>query len=160
MLVDGRRIKGLFGSFGRFGCVVVVSLLAAIPDWARSQSIEAIRQQSTPRLDGRLTESVWLSAQAITNLTQRDPNEGAPAIENTEVRFAYDDDALYVGARMFSSGPRAIRALATRRDREVSSQQIAISPVTYRHRCTVYTLPVTAAGVRLDYYHASDSEGD
>ena len=79
---------------------------------------------------------------------------------NTEVRFAYDDDALYVGARMFSRDPAAIRALITRRDREGSSEQIVVSLDTYRDRRTAYTFSVTPAGVRIDYYHATDSETD
>jgi hypothetical protein len=127
---------------------------------ANAQSIQAVRASDSPRLDGRLTEAVWHTAPAVTNLTQREPDEGAPAIENTEVRFAYDDDALYVGARMFSGDPNAIRALITRRDREGSSEQIVISLDTYHDRRTAYTFAVTPAGVRIDYYHATDSEGD
>ena len=76
------------------------------------------------------------------------------------MRFAYDDDALYVGARMFSRDPNAIRALVTRRDREGSSEQIVISLDTYRDRRTAYTFSVTPAGVRVDYYHSTDSESD
>jgi hypothetical protein len=139
---------------------VVVLFLAAVGVDARGQSIQAIRATEAPRLDGRLTEAAWQGAPSVTNLTQREPNEGAPAIENTEVRFAYDDDALYVGARMFSRNPAAIRALITRRDREGSSEQIVVSLDTYRDRRTAYSFSVTPAGVRMDYYHATDSEGD
>jgi hypothetical protein len=137
-----------------------LGLLAMTGAAAGAQSIQAVRAVSAPHLDGRLIEAVWQSAPAVTNLTQREPNEGAPAIENTEVRFAYDDNALYVGARMFSSDPGAIRALITRRDREGSSEQLIVSLDTYRDRRTAYTFAVTPAGVRIDYYHATDSEGD
>ena len=139
--------------------MVVVAAFLGSTD-ASAQSAQAVRASDSPRLDGRLTEAVWHTAPAVTNLTQREPDEGAPAIENTEVRFAYDDDALYVGARMFSSDPRAIRALITRRDREGSSEQIVISLDTYRDRRTAYTFAVTPAGVRVDYYHSTDSESD
>ena len=141
--------------------MVVVALLCGFSTAdARAQSIQAVRATDSPRLDGRLTEAIWQSAPAVTRLTQREPDEGAPANENTEVRFAYDDDALYVGARMFSRDPKAIRALITRRDREGSSEQIVISLDTYRDRRTAYTFCVTPAGVRIDYYHATDSESD
>jgi hypothetical protein len=154
-------LKQRFGQFDGFGCGVVVAVLLGITvTSAGAQSIEAVRASDSPRLDGRLTEAVWQTAPAVTNLTQREPDEGAPAIENTEVRFAYDDDALYVGARMFSGDPRAIRALITRRDREGSSEQIVISLDTYRDRRTAYTFSVTPAGVRIDYYHSTDSESD
>ena len=127
---------------------------------AGAQSAQAVRIADAPRLDGRLTEPVWQTANAVTNLTQREPDEGAPAIDGTEVRFAYDDDALYIGARMFSRDPGSIRALVTRRDVEGSSEQIVVSLDTYRDRRTAYTFAVTPAGVRIDYYHATDSESD
>ncbi|MFN2399140.1 MAG: hypothetical protein ABR543_10955 [Gemmatimonadaceae bacterium] len=38
---------------------------------------------------------------------QRDPAEGAPATQLTRVALAYDDDALYVAARMSSTRPVA-----------------------------------------------------
>ena len=143
-----------FVAFVKFGCVVVVALASV--STARAQSIQAIRIESAPRLDGRLAEAVWRTAPAVTQLTQREPNEGAPAIENTEVRFAYDDDALYVGARMFSANPRDIRALVTRRDNEGTSERIVVSLDTYHDRRTAFTFAVTPAGVRLDSYHDSD----
>jgi len=155
------ELKQPFGQLNGPGRGVVVALLLAFTSTrAHTQSIQAVRTDDSPRVDGRLTETVWRSAPAVTNLTQREPNEGAPAIENTEVRFAYDDDALYIGARMFSADPNAIRALVTRRDREGSSEQIVISLDTYHDRRTAYTFSVTPAGVRIDYYHATDSEGD
>ena len=152
-------MKQRFGQFDGFRCGVVVAVFLGITARdAGAQSIQAVRVGDSPRVDGHLTEAVWHSAPAVTNLTQREPDEGARAIENTEVRFAYDDDALYVGARMFSGDPRAIRALITRRDREGSSEQIVISLDTYRDRRTAYTFSVTPAGVRIDYYHSTDSE--
>ena len=131
--------------------------VAASPGAA--QTIEAVRILGTsPRLDGRLTEDLWTTAPALTGLLQRDPNEGVPATERTEVRFAYDDDALYVGARMFSTAPGSIRALVTRHDREGSSEQLIVSLDTHHDRRTAYTFAVTPASVRIDYYHPSDDE--
>ncbi|MGH7471351.1 MAG: DUF5916 domain-containing protein, partial [Longimicrobiales bacterium] len=54
--------------------------------------------------------------------------------------------------------PGAVRALVTRRDREETSDQLRISLDTYRDYRTAYTFAVTAAGVRIDYYHAADFE--
>jgi hypothetical protein len=121
---------------------------------------QAVRVDQTPRVDGRLTEAVWRTAPAISGFTQREPDEGVAAPENTEVRIAYDDDALYVGARMYSRNPRDIRALVMKHDNVGSSETIAISLDTYRDRRTAYTFAVTPAGVRIDFYHSSDDEDD
>ena len=45
-------------------------------------------------LDGRLDEDVWMRAVPATNFLQRDPDNGQPATEQTEVRFVYARDRL------------------------------------------------------------------
>ncbi|HEV2146738.1 MAG TPA: DUF5916 domain-containing protein [Longimicrobiaceae bacterium] len=111
-----------------------------------------------PTVDGRLDEAVWQVAPVLTGLTQRLPREGAPATERTEVRFLHDDDALYVGARMYKDDPSLLQAPVSRRDNATQAERILVSLDTYLDRRTAYTFGVTAGGVRLDWYHASDSE--
>jgi hypothetical protein len=110
-------------------------------------------------IDGRLTEPVWQRAEWQHQFQQRDPVEGAPAAESTEVAFAFDDHALYVGARL-SSGDGPPIADVTRRDTDSQSEMIAMSLDTYLDRRTAYTFAVTAAGTRPDYYHSRDDESD
>src|SRR5574341_1549303 len=80
----------------------------------RAQAVRASRAGAI-RFDGKLDESAWTEAQFISGFMQREPNEGAPSTDSTSVAFIYDDDALYVGARLQSRNPDAIRALVTRR---------------------------------------------
>lgn len=150
------RYSSSFASFGGSFLLVLAAptLLAAQP---AGDTAHAVRLTESVRLDGRLTEGVWRAAPAITRLTQREPNEGQPALEDSEIRFAYDDDALYVGARMYSRDPAGIRALVTRRDQEGTSEFIAISLDTYLDRRTAYSFAVTPSGVRIDVFHPSDN---
>src|SRR5678809_1333371 len=64
-------------------------------------SARAVRSTGTVQIDGRLDEPAWRTAQPVTDFTQTDPVEGAPASQRTEVRFLYDDAALYIGAKMY-----------------------------------------------------------
>ena len=68
------------------------------------------------KIDGILSEHVWLNGNSVSNFTQRDPDEGKPATQKTEVRVAYDENALYIGARMFDTHPDSIIARLSRRD--------------------------------------------
>ena len=52
------------------------------------------------RLDGRLDEPAWQTATPITDFTQAEPVEGAAPTDQMEVRFLFDETALWVGARM------------------------------------------------------------
>ncbi len=146
-----------------------ITLLTVVPAFpARGQAaptvvsgrprMEAIKGEQSPKVDGRLEEGVWRQAHFIREFTQRDPHQGQPATQQTEVAFVYTEDALYVGARMRSDSGQ-VRALVTRRDREETSDQLLVSLDTYHDLRTAYTFAVTAAGVRIDYYHPADFEG-
>ncbi|MEZ5290048.1 MAG: DUF5916 domain-containing protein [Vicinamibacterales bacterium] len=109
-------------------------------------------------VDGRLTESVWRTATPLADLVQKEPTQGAPPTDGMEVRFAYDDRAFYVGARMFAKSAAAIQAPLGRRDVVDQAERILIGLDTFHDRRTAVVLGVTAAGVRLDRFHAADAE--
>lgn len=110
-------------------------------------------------LDGALDEDVWATVPAIRDFTQKEPVEGATPSQPMEVRFVYDDEALYIGARMYSADPASIQAPLGRRDQGGRvSEHILVSLDTFLDRRTAYTFGVSASGVRYDRYHASDSE--
>lgn len=111
-------------------------------------------------LDGRLDESVWRDAAPIADFVQKQPHEGALPTERTEVRIAYDDAALYVGARMFAKDPALIQAPVGRRDNIGQMEHLVVSLDTYHDRRTAYSFAIAASGVRGDWYHASDDEGN
>src|SRR5437763_16309719 len=66
-------------------------------------SATAARRTGPIVLDAKLDEAAWAAATPITEFLQTDPDEGKPATQRTEVRFLYDDDALYVGAKMYDT---------------------------------------------------------
>ena len=69
------------------------------------------------QLDGLLTEQVWSRAATLGGFTQREPEEGVAATEQTEVRIAYDDAALYIGVVAYDSEPDEIVARILQRDK-------------------------------------------
>ncbi len=134
-------------------------LLAAEPDSTDKKVPEhkAVRITNPIKLDGLLSEAEWQTP-PVTGFTQKDPKEGQPASDTTKVWFAYDDEALFIGARMHSTDSNGIRALVSRRDQTGNSERIIISLDTYLDRRTAYTFAVAASGTRADYYHATDDE--
>ena len=57
----------------------------------------ATRASGAITLDGRLDEPDWQAAPVASGFLQRDPDQGQPATEPTELRLLFDDHALYVG---------------------------------------------------------------
>ncbi|MGH7703362.1 MAG: DUF5916 domain-containing protein, partial [Gemmatimonadales bacterium] len=77
----------------------------------------AVRRVDGIAIDGRLEEADWRAADSIVQFTATEPTEGTPATQRTEVRILYDDDALYVGARLYDSlGARGVHTRLARRD--------------------------------------------
>ncbi|HEX6036547.1 DUF5916 domain-containing protein, partial [Longimicrobium sp.] len=86
---------------------------------------------------------------------QREPNEGQPG-QRTEVRFAYDDGALYVGARMYDSlGAAGVTRQLTRRDQGGESDYLELTFDTYHDHAGRTVLRVNASGVKYDAGQAS-----
>jgi hypothetical protein len=72
----------------------------------------AVRRASAVALDGKLGDAAWADAPPIAEFTQFDPDPGKPASQRTEVRFLFDADALYVGARLYDTQGRPASAPA------------------------------------------------
>ncbi len=68
----------------------------------------ATRTAETIRIDGTLDEEAWRSAKPIGPLVQAEPDEGAAAGEQTEVRVLFTDSALYFGVVCRDRTPSAI----------------------------------------------------
>jgi len=136
--------------------VPTVSLRGSAPDAAVAIATRA----TAPRLDGRLDDEVWGRATPTGSFRQRDPDEGAPGTERTEVRVLYDDEALFVGIRAFDSRPDQISAPLARRDESPPSDWIGILIDSYYDRRTAFEFVVNPAGVKQDSYHFNDGELD
>jgi len=78
--------------------------------------ITAIRTETLLDIDGLLNDPAWQTAQFQGQFTQREPEEGMPASERTEVGFLYDEKSLYIGVKCYDSEPDKIIAREMRRD--------------------------------------------
>jgi hypothetical protein len=79
--------------------IVLFLLLPAVASAAESpRSLRArpIGPTEVIVLDGALDDAPWIDADVATDFIQREPDEGEPASERTEVRVAYDRSHLYI----------------------------------------------------------------
>jgi hypothetical protein len=118
----------------------------------------AVRVQAPPEVDGVLDDAVWQGVSFVSAFTQKEPQQGQPASLRTEVALVYDDRALYVGARLFSDKPEDIETVLTRRDVSGPAERLIISLDTWKDGRTAYSFALTAAGVRVDWFHPDDHE--
>jgi len=112
--------------------------------------VRAVRTTEPIVVDGRLDEAVWKSDNAVTELAQYDPHQGESPTQKTEIRIVYDDEAIYVGARMYDTNPDSIVARVSRRDSDGGSDVFAVAFDTFHDRRNGYYFAVTAAGTLED----------
>ena len=150
-------------------CTLTIILLSAstLTAQLRTTSNNPSRKEATAvrvssgavRVDGRLDEQAWQQAVPVTDFVQKEPNEGAAPTQRMEVRFVYDDSAIYISARMYSQNAGAIQAPMGRRDNvQAQSEYFLVSLDTFHDRRTAYGFGVSATGVRLDRFYGQDDE--
>ena len=116
----------------------------------KKTKVSAFRITQPIVIDGKLNEEVWKTTNVVTGFTQRNPDEGKPATEKTVVRILYDDDAIYIGARMYDSSPDSIVARLVRKDNNSRSDQFMVFFDPYNDKRSGYYFGLTAAGTIKD----------
>jgi len=125
--------------------------------------VRAVRLKGEITLDGKLDEPAWQSAPPVTTFQQTQPLEGPAGTQRTEIRFLYDDDALYIGARMYDSlGARGVHSRLARRDdlldvecgpnAQITSDKLQITLDPYHDHLTRDVFEVNPSGVIGDQY--------
>lgn len=122
--------------------------------------VRAIRLNEPLRLDGLLEEAIWKNSEPVTDFLQRDPLDGAPATEKTEVWVAYDETNLYVAAYCHDSNPEGIIGLLGRRDSFVDSDWFFFAVDPYFDRRTGYFFGVNPSGSIVDETLYNDVDED
>ena len=74
-------------------------------DERRRATVRAIKLVEPLRLDGRLDEAVYTQHAPFGGFIQVAPKYGADATEKTDVWISYDQDNIYVSARLWDSAP-------------------------------------------------------
>jgi len=87
-------------------------IAALIPAAVRAESpvVKAVRVDKGPVVDGRLDDPAWRSAEVFDRFRQVFPRPDSDPSERTEVRFVFDDSALFIGFRGFDAEPARIVA--------------------------------------------------
>ena len=112
--------------------------------------ILAFRLNQPINLDGKLKEIDWQNNNGYENFIQREPKEGELPTERTVIKVAYDDNAIYVGARLYDSSPDSIVARLSRRDEWVYSDHFTLYLDPFHDKRSGYFFTINAAGTLID----------
>lgn len=109
-------------------------------------------------IDGKLDDAAWATATAVSDFTQTDPDDGKPATERTEVRFMFDNGALYVGAKMYDKlGKKGVKSTLVRRDDDFNSDYFEIVIDGYHDHLSRAFFQVNPTGSKSDFIGTGNS---
>ena len=146
-------------------CIFYIALVYALIVGADVQAQQppaasASAITSAPVIDGRLDDDAWAEGQVLTGFVQREPTEGRPVSERTEVRVAYDEEALYIGAWLFDSDPTSLVFGQTLRDASLNESDAFVLVLdTYLDRQNGFVFGTTPAGIEYDGQVANEGQG-
>src|SRR5687768_4141201 len=128
---------------------VVAGALPAVAQQPQTRGvIVALRVATPPTIDGVSSEGEW-TGEGV-GLRQQAPSFGSASSQRTEVRIVYDDEAIYVAARLYDTDPAAIVRNVGRRDEIIPSDWFEISFDPQHDRRNGFFFRVSAAGGMLD----------
>ena len=115
-------------------------------------TMRAIRLGAPLQLDGLLDERVYYDVTPVTDFIQQEPDEGAPATDQTEVWVTFDADTLYVSARCWSEEPHRIVANEMKRDSHgmFGNETFSVVLDTFYDRRNAFNFVTNAIGGLLD----------
>ena len=143
----GRLLSPLASAF----LLVFFEAHAAAGGQAPVPEVRAARVSSPPKIDGRLDDPVWASAEPAKDFVQREPREGQPASEKTEVRVLYDSERIYFGVMCFDSEPARIVANEMRRDAELQGDdRFVVALDTFNDHRNAVLFATNPLGAQMD----------
>ncbi len=122
-------------------------------DDAGNATVRAVRLDGPLDVDGRLDEPVYAEVPPLTGNIQSIPDEGEPATELTEYWITYDDENIYVSARVHEEVPESEwTANEMRRDANQvgNNDNIGLSFDTYYDRRNGYFFYTNPLGAMVD----------
>lgn len=165
MPIDSRRslrsCRTSDGTFNRFNlqiCALVVAALVLAAPVARveaqvqssmEKSVTVPRVSKPPIIDGVSSSSEWAEAVVIDDLLQVRPVEFAQPSDRTRVWVMYDDDAVYIAAKMWDREPHRVTANILRQGEDLDDDDsFAVVLDTFRDHRSGYWFEMNPNGVR------------
>ncbi len=111
-------------------------------------------------LDGNLDDAAWQGIPAQSDFKQYSPDPGGRPSQRTEVRFGYDDNALYIGARMWDTAPDSILHQLSERDRTDNADEFGIWFSPFNDGLNAVRFRTTPDGIQVDEQISPNGEDD
>jgi hypothetical protein len=103
-------------------------------------------------IDGSIYEEAWKTAEIATDFFMIAPDNGIPIAheKRSEVKVIYDNDAIYIAAKLYDDEPNRISRELTTRDNFATADHFGVQLNGYNDGQQEYRFFVSASGVQID----------
>jgi hypothetical protein len=141
--------------------ILPISIFAGGVDISHEAEVFRIPSNASVKIDGNLTESLWLRASKIGPLTMIEPDEGVSPSQQTDIRVAATENALYFGIMCYDNQSDKIVGFTMQRDAEMRGEDhVKIVLDTFLNGRTGYVFAVNPNGARYDALIGREGEGE
>lgn len=141
--------------------LLVITLSLPFLAFCQPKNLEAFKTINSISIDGKMNEPEWLSASVADGFIENSPNPGRACPSTSEVRILYDNQSMYVFAKMNDVAPDSIMKQFTERDEIGIVDWFGIIIDAYQDGTNALGFFTTAAGVQYDIkYSAAAGEGN
>ena len=133
--------------------ILVFFLLSVVLFSQDRKELSATRISLPPKIDGILDEDYWYDSKSAQNFLMLEPYNGKSerSTEKTEVIVLYDNEALYIGAKLFDSRSYEIlKEFGPRDEKNKNADMFEIWLNPFNDGLNQFNFGVTAAGVQFD----------
>ena len=139
--------------FHQFGfCIKLLSLSLPLALNAQfdTKNLDASRIFSEPKIDGILDEAWWSGIPSATEFIMDKPSPGLPQSQKTEVKIAYNHEAMFIAFICYDTSPDSILAQLSGRDVTGNSDMCGVTFSCYRDGINGVAFNVTPTGEQYD----------
>ncbi|HNP32400.1 MAG TPA: DUF5916 domain-containing protein, partial [Flavobacterium sp.] len=113
-------------------------------------------------IDGKFDEKVWATANVASDFVMVFPDNGKPIApeRKTEVKLIYDNEAIYVAAKLFDDNPKKISKELARRDVFGVADHFGITLNGYNDGQQEFRFFVSSSNVQIDVFYTEANGED
>ena len=135
-------------------CLLVIATPTALGQTegrGEEKSLRVVRTDARPVIDGQFDEEIWGIADVVDDFYEIRPDEFEEPSQRTQVFVLYDQDYLYVAAKLWDEQPDEITAQVLRQGSNIEIDDyfgVILDP--FFDRRSGYLFQVNPNGVRAD----------
>ncbi|MEZ4986006.1 MAG: DUF5916 domain-containing protein [Saprospiraceae bacterium] len=139
-----------------FTLVTLVSLANLNPSFGnngidpKKKVVEAALVDIPPVIDGVMDEPAWMKAVPAVDFVQFSPAPGTTPSQRSAVHVLYNNNGIYIGAKLMDARPDSIQKELSERDNIANADFFGVVFDAYRDGINGFEFITTAANVQFD----------